>query len=198
MKNLWIVALVPVFVLAGCYSPSIYVQSKIDSTVPVNKTSRITIFNPAEESALVKDFYPVLRPEMERLGFDLVPYEEADFFLFADAKEEIQGVRGRAPMPSDLYTDSPYEGSFNPEALNFEGALPYVKRYKMLSIYLTVCDLRMYKEDKTITPVWQGMIRSEETLYQENRDACLRILLNTFGTDFEGYVRISNGQPLKP
>lgn len=194
MRNL-VFLLLPVMALAGCSSPSIYIRSKIDSAVPVTKTSRITIFNPAEESALVKDFYPVLRPEMEQLGFDLVPYEQADFFLFADIREEIKGVRGRPPMLDYTYSDSLTLGpNLSPRVLDFEESLPYVKRYKVLSIYLTVCDMRMYKEDKTILPVWQGMIRAEETLYQENRDACLRILLNTFSTDFEGYVQIQKNE----
>jgi hypothetical protein len=190
MKVFRFMLVMALLTFAGCYRPSVYIQSKLETGSPIDKSGRIVIFDPNEADAPAADFYTLLRPWMERQGFQFTDFQEAAFFLFADVHEEIRGIPGNPSAPSDHYWNMTAGRMSVPRAVNPEKTLPYVKRYKVLKIRLTFCDLPMYKQDKQTVPVWQGRIEVEENYYRRNQEECIRTLLGYFGTEFEGHVRM--------
>ena len=83
MKKCGLLWLVPLIVLGGCGSPSIYIESKVNGGVSIDQTSKVVFFDPDDGIAGASAVCSVLNVEMGDLGYNLMSFEEADYFLLS-------------------------------------------------------------------------------------------------------------------
>jgi len=192
MRNLQVIAFIAPLFLSGCFSPSIYVSSLTDKNYQISKNSKIAIYDSVEEAIEVKSFYSTLRQEMERLGFQFIPSQNADYFLVANIDEKSSTISGVLPMSTNSYSSGTVGGTYYSGTTTSTSYVPYTRRYTVKTIYLVLLDINRYTNEKKVVHVWEGYIGAEKEVYEKNTKDCLFMLLQYFGTNFKGHVDLKH------
>ncbi len=145
----------------------------------------------AEDAALGK----LLVADLTQRGFNLVPTEQADFLLTYVLDENLETDYGNLnilPNPTrppqttgQIYDPIRNTGPVNPVTAEVRPAV-YRTRYIRLYLYTNP-----KTHDGKFTLAWQGSIAQGDSVPAGHEALLLKTLLNYFGTDKNGPVKLS-------
>jgi hypothetical protein len=189
-------AIVMLILSAGCATklPMVSAVSYSQFTpVPTNAIALSTKANPNPED---EELNRVLIAELNRQGFNLVPYEKADYILTYAIEDEWmedreQSIIARPMPPAQTTAQMDWgTGTQTPGISPVSVTTTFTSQSKGIRLIVYTNPKR---HPGGLEIVWQGCIDSTQTLSSENETALIRTLLGYFGQNHEGRVAL----PLK-
>ena len=176
--------------LVGCSNPSIYIRSNTDENYLIDKKSKIGFYDYEEETIEYKRTISVLRNEMIRMGFSIVPINKADYGLFMSTSTYLSSYSGALPVSTTSYHSgsvggTPYSGTSS--GMSF---IPYTRHTSNRIIVLLLKDLNRLRKEGTSINVWEGGMVGDRDSFQEMPEEFFHTLLQYFGTNFDDKVSI--------
>ncbi|MCC7093426.1 MAG: hypothetical protein IT277_04475 [Ignavibacteriaceae bacterium] len=188
-KNIiFILFLVPILFI-GC-GPSVYIQTQIDPEFSFSHSDKIFIYLRETPTLTEKNFYNLLKHEMENSGFQIV-YDAptADKILFFSLDEKTSDISSFYSLPTTTTTTGKIGNTKYKETTSGTTTVPYTYSYTVKKVYLDLYDVKSAKEGN-YTPVWEGYIGAGRDDYEKYTNLCIRKLLEYYGQNFGDHVKI--------
>ncbi len=184
--------LVIVLLMSGCATPSIYIQSDIDSDYKLSKqTDKIFVLVDKRDDVRTREFRKLLIKKLREANFNITDdILEAKFMLCYSLDQKSSQINSVLPISTPSYTTgtiSTNKGDYGTYSQTTTATqyIPYSYSYTVKKVYLSL--YKAWEMEKTI---WEGYLGAEGGTFQKYADDCVSKLLSYYGQNFDGYVNI--------
>ncbi len=179
-------------VTIGC-APSIYISSELDPSYKISKTDKIAIFLKKDSSIGERKFLALLRNELQKAGFNIVDRDQSEYVLVFALDQNTSKIQRSRPVSTTSETKGTVGGiggvSYKEKTTSTK-YVPYSYDYTVKKLYLHLFAEEDISNHKLIT-IWEGYLGAGEATYAKYTNACVRKLLEYFGTDYKAHTQIS-------
>lgn len=187
MRKLFIVLSFLLF-FTGC-APSAYISSLTDPTHTLHRTDPIYI---STNGSSIRDrqFYPLVRSEMEASGFNIVDSpEESKYYLLFSTASDTSKIHSTYYDTQTSTSTSYISGTPHTTTTKTTTAYPYSYDYTVKKVYFFLYLTEDIRREVYMT-VWEGYVGAGEDDYKEYERSILKSLFDVFGTDYEAHTTI--------
>ncbi|MCL4280220.1 MAG: hypothetical protein KJZ60_11185, partial [Ignavibacteriaceae bacterium] len=151
---------------------------------------KIFIYLPDNASLTERNFYRLLKHEMDSIGFQIIDDAPiADKILFFSLDEKTSDISSFYSLPSTTTTTGKIGNTKYKETTSGTTTIPYTYSYTVKKVYLDLYDVESAKEGNFNT-IWEGYIGAGRDAYEKYTNLCVRKLLEYYGRDFGDHVKI--------
>jgi len=174
----------------GC-GPSIYIDSQIDPEYSFSHTDKIFIFLHDNATLTEKNFYCLLKNDMDNMGFQIINdiSSFADKILFFYLDENTSDISSSYSLRSTTTTTGKIGNTKYKETKSGTTTIPYAYSYTVKTVYLELYDAESAKEGKFST-IWEGDICAGREDYEKRTNLFVKKPLEYYGHNFRDHVRI--------